>query len=468
MLIRVLLAVQPARDRKRLARLLERQGVALLEAPARGGFWDALNREDVDLLVVSRSMLPEPPAARIARIRELPERPQVIVVDDRDDPRERAELTAAGALAVLGVAIGDEVLGETLRALIERRLEEVARAGPEPETRAGLSDFVSSSPAMQKFLAIARRVVPTDSSLLILGETGTGKERLARAIHAEGPRAQGPFIPLNCGAIPESLLESELFGHERGAFTGADRARRGYFELAHGGTIFLDEVGEMPLHLQVKLLRVLEDRKVQRVGGERSADVNVRVIAATNKDLEAEVAAKRFRQDLYFRLAVVTLTLPPVRERREDIEPLVRSYLDFFNLRLGRRLTGITREALEALGAYDWPGNVREIINVMEQVVLLASGPEIEAADLPHRIDSRSAPRGTAAPENGPAERADLGRPLRAARREIVNAFERDYLSGLLRQTRGRIGEAAARAGINPRSLHTLMRRHNLRKEDFK
>ena len=217
------------------------------------------------------------------------------------------------------------ILLETLRSLVERRRQDGLRRlkAERPEERYSLNDFVLVSPAMQRFVAVARRVVAADSSLLILGETGVGKERLARAIHAESPRARGPFVAVNCGALPEGLLESELFGHERGAFTGAVASRKGHFELAHEGTIFLDEIGEMPLHLQVKLLRVLEERRLQRVGGQRPIAIDVRVMAATNRDLEAEMGAGRFRNDLYYRLAVVTLTLPPLRDRAEDIPDLV-------------------------------------------------------------------------------------------------------------------------------------------------
>jgi DNA-binding NtrC family response regulator len=274
---------------------------------------------------------------------------------------------------------------------------------------------------------------------------------------------------VNCGALPESLIESELFGHEEGAFTGASRARRGYFELAHKGTLFLDEIAETPLHLQVKLLRAIETRTIQRVGGERPLQVDVRVMAATNRDLDAEVAARRFRSDLYYRLAVVTLSIPPLRERREDIPELVETYVQRFNIHLGREIAGCAPEAVEALGAYSWPGNVRELINVIERAVLLCSGDRIELYDLPESITGRApgALEDPLAPEL--ATPADwIEKPLRTIKEALVTSVERRYVTEVLRATQGRIGETAKRAGLNERALYALMRRHGLRKEDFK
>jgi transcriptional regulator with GAF, ATPase, and Fis domain len=285
-------------------------------------------------------------------------------------------------------------------------------------------------------------------------------------VHAEGPRSGGPFLAVNCGALPEGLLESELFGHERGAFTGAERAHRGCFEMAHLGTLFLDEIAELPLHLQSKLLRVLEDRRIVRLGGEKPVPVDVRLIAATNRDLEEEVRARRFRADLYYRLAVVTLTVPPLRDRREDVPALVRDYFDHFRATLGRDVRSIHPGALAALVAYSWPGNVRELINVVERAVLLCPGHEVGRADLPRTL---TGPR--AAPPPGPfaaLPEAWRSLKLREARREVTTVFESAYLRDLLRETGGRVGEAARRAGINERTLYGMMQRHGLRKEEFR
>jgi transcriptional regulator with GAF, ATPase, and Fis domain len=241
-----------------------------------------------------------------------------------------------------------------------------------------------------------RRLVASDSNLLILGETGVGKEWLARAVHNEGPRSGGPFLAVNCAALPDALLESELFGHERGAFTGAVRAHRGAFELAHRGTLFLDEVGELPLPLQAKFLRVIEERRITRLGGERAFGVDVRVMAATNRDLEAEVRARRFRADLYYRLGVVALTLPPLRDRVEDVPGLAASALRAAEARVGRPGLSIEPEAMAALVAYAWPGNVRELRNVIERAALLAPGDRLSLADFPRAI-SALAPGGAPA-----------------------------------------------------------------------
>jgi DNA-binding NtrC family response regulator len=342
-----------------------------------------------------------------------------------------------------------------------------------PEERYGLADFISDSPTMQGFVNLARKVVRTDTSVLILGETGVGKERLARAIHAESPRSTGPFVPVLCAALPDGLVESELFGHEAGAFTGASRARKGYFELAHKGTLFLDEVGEIPPHVQVKLLRALEDRRVLRVGGEKPTKVNVRIIAATNRDLEAEVAKNAFRPDLFFRLSVVTLTIPPLRDRREDIEKLALAYLEHFRQQLGRPDIAIEPAALDVFVRYSWPGNVRELINAVEQAVLLCSENRITVEDLPRRIVTAVIPDAAAALTAGnegalrlPDELLD--KPLPEARAGIVSAFERTYVVRLLRASRGRLGETAERAGVNQRHLYDLMKRLGLRKEEFK
>jgi DNA-binding NtrC family response regulator len=472
-LIRVFLTLEPAAVRRRFKRLLAESDVSFVRAPARGRRGGPpFPGADFDLLIASRSRLGERAGEAVRSVRQLPEQPDVIVVTDAEDAQERSALLAAGCLAVVNHRVADETLKETLRTLVERRrdqLEQGLRAERFDE-RPSLNDFVSRSPAIQSFMHTAQRVVRSDSSLLIVGETGVGKERLAQALHSEGPRAAGPFVPVNCGALPESLIESELFGHEEGAFTGASRARRGYFELAHKGTLFLDEIAETPLHLQVKLLRALETRTIQRIGGERPLGVDVRVMAATNRDLETEVAAARFRSDLYYRLAVVTLAIPPLRDRREDIPELVATYAQRFRIHLGRDVEGCAPEAMDALVAHDWPGNVRELINVIERAVLLCSGNRIELHDLPQSITSLPGPTAPGEHLISGLERAGswVDRPLRTVKESLVASVERRYVTELLRATRGRVGESAKRAGLNERALYALMKRHGLKKEDFK
>ena len=477
MLLRALLAVAPYPERRRLERLLREVGVDPIPLGARETLWEHLTHEDYDLVVLGDVHLPDQAESLVASIRRLPEHPEIVVLLGREEPADRARLLAAGCLAVLWQGLADPMLAEALRAIAARRRDDALRrlrAERSDEQRAALSDFVSASPSMQQFLLLARRMTQADSTLLILGETGVGKERLARAIHAESGRAGGPFMAINCGALPETLLESELFGHEDGAFTGATRSRKGYFELAHRGTIFLDEIGEMRPHLQVKLLRVLESHRLHRVGGERPIHVDVRVMAATNRDPEAEVKASRFRLDLYYRLAVVTLTVPPLRERPEDIPLLVQTFLDRFRASFGRHVSGITPRAVEALVSYGWPGNVRELINVIERAVLLCHRGAVDLADLPANVVDSGARR----PRDG-AGVAPAGvwsgvppdwfdRPLREARADLLAAFDREYLERRLRDAHGRIGETARRAGIEPRSLYGLMRRYGLARDRFR
>ena len=461
-MIRVLLGIDEALVGGRVGDLLSRRGIEPEIARGFTSTAEKLSHGDYDLLLLERVLLRENPAASLEA---LPEHPAVVVLSAQDLPNERAELISAGALAVLWLGLDDDVLSSALFSLAKR--EGTPRAG----RRSKLDDFASSSSSMQKFLRLARRVVKGESALLILGETGVGKERLARSIHSESARSAGPFVTVNCGALPESLLESELFGHEEGAFTGAVRARRGYFELAHRGTIFLDEIGEMPLHLQVKLLRVLEERSIRRVGSEKLIEADVRIMAATNRDLKQDMEERRFRADLYYRLAVVTLTVPPLRERREDIPELSRGFLDRIRRQLGRTVMSFHPDAIEALIRHDWPGNVRELINLIERAVLLAPENEIRVSDFrggESWASSRDEAPSALPRAEGPRFEGCLDKPLAEAREELSSAFEKDYLERTLTLCRGRVGEAARRSGVNERTLYAMMRRHGLRKEDFR
>lgn len=430
------------------------------------------------VLIVGRSEFPRADLARIDGYTSEEHNPELVVVADGADAIDRTRLLSAGVNSVVDAVGPADELREAVEAIV--RGEGGAPGDPSAargEAEPALMDFASRSPRMRRFLRLVNRVIDTDSSLLLTGETGVGKERLAQAIHNEGARASGPFVSVNCGAIPESLLESELFGHQPGAFTGAERLKRGRFELAERGTIFLDEIGEMPLHLQVSLLSVLQRRRVQRVGGEELIGIDVRVVAATNRDLEDLVRKGRFREDLYYRLNVVNLEVPPLRERSEDIPDMVGKFIGHLRTSLGRQeVDGITREALEALRSYEWPGNVRQLVNAVERALVLCSGREIGLEDLPDSIRSRFPDREAAEPRRpaplegeGQSSNDVLGlRPLREERKEVLESFEREYLVRLLRSTRGRVGQAALRAGITPRSLYDKLRRHGLRKEQFR
>jgi DNA-binding NtrC family response regulator len=495
MLGRVLLAIDNARLRARVRRTISHADLLVENVENSDRVLAELARQSSDLFVISRKLIPEPAVDNVVSFRNLPESPEVVVLDDGSDPEDRARLIAAGCHAVLDAELSSSSLRDVMLAILARRRSEASSTLAAPRSMADprLSDFITSSPAMQAFMSLVNRVVASDTSLLILGETGVGKEHLARAIHAESPRAQGPFIAVNCGALAETILESELFGHEEGAFTGATRSRRGCFEVAHKGVVFLDEIGELPQHLQVKLLHVLQRREIQRLGGETPISIDVRVMAATNRDIAEEVEARRFRPDLYYRLSVVTLAIPPLRERNEDIAVLVDSYLDYFRAHIRRNVRRCTPEALEALKRYDWPGNVRELVNIVERAILLSSGEEITPADLPESIrnlpssadgaaqrtnaswSTRAATTGAPAGSSPTESRATtplpelwLRKPLRQARQAMLEEFEHNYLQSLLTETGGKIGETAKRAGIETRSLFDKMKRHGLKKEDFR
>jgi two-component system NtrC family response regulator len=298
---------------------------------------------------------------------------------------------------------------------------------------------------MRDIFGIVSLVAKTDATVLVQGESGTGKELLARAIHAESRRSSAPFVPINCGAIPDGLLEAELFGHEKGAYTGAHVQRRGKLELSDRGTVFLDEIAEMSLALQVKLLRFLQEREVERIGGRQRISINTRVIAATNKDLKLEVAAGRLREDLYFRLSVVTITLPPLRERGEDVGMLANEFLRRNCQKYGRKLQ-FSGEALDAILRYDWPGNIRELENAIQRAVILTRGDSIE-------------PAGLAIPPVDGAQRLSL--------REARNRVERQVVIEALTRTRGNISRAAIALGISRPTMHDLLHKHRIAGKDI-
>jgi two-component system NtrC family response regulator len=296
---------------------------------------------------------------------------------------------------------------------------------------------------MRKVFALVQRVASTEVNVLVLGENGTGKELVANAIHEAGPRREHPFVPINCGAIPENLLESELFGHEKGAFTDAHRAREGKFELADKGTLFLDEIGDVPLHLQVKLLRFLQDHVVQHVGGRESLHVDARVVAATNRDVKAMVADGRFREDLFFRLGVITIQVPPLRERGDDLRLLAEYFLEFYGRQHKRRIKGFTQAALRAVMAHPWPGNVRELENKMQRAVILSQDAYLRPEDLDLE------------PAGGTAEPLPT---LQAARDEA----ERRLLVEALTRNAGNVTRAAREIDVSRPTLHDLLRKHGL------
>jgi len=328
----------------------------------------------------------------------------------------------------------------------------------EPSEQARFEGLVGGSVAMRQVFGILDRIAPTDLTVLITGETGTGKELASRAVHERSRRAGGPFIVFDCGAAPENLIESELFGHRRGAFTGAIEARPGVFELSDAGTIFLDEIGELPLDLQPKLLRVLEQREVRRIGENRVRRVSVRVVCATNRNLRDEVAAGRFREDLYYRLAVVEVTLPPLRERISDLPLLINHLLS--SAAHNRGVTELSPGVQSIFESYRWPGNVRELQNVIERALPFCDGAEITIEALPDALRGR--PRTAVPPTRSPAPVDASSLPFKDAKERLIEAFERQYLVDLLERHAGNVSRAARTARMDRKSITRLMKKHGI------
>jgi two-component system response regulator AtoC len=348
------------------------------------------------------------------------------------------------------------------RAAERKRLrDEAASLRRELEGVHAFHNLVGKSARMREVYRLLEQAAGLDITVLLGGETGTGKELAARAIHYHSSRKERRFVAVNCGALPPDLVESELFGHARGAFTGATSAKPGLFEEAAGGTLFLDEVGELPLPTQVKLNRALQEKEIRRVGDNAPSKVDVRVIAATHRDLKAEVQAGRFREDLYYRLHVFPIRLPPLRERLEDVPLLAAHFLEKHARAMRRELDGFEPEALRALTSYAWPGNVRELENAVERAVAVCTGPAVRERDLPAELSQ--------APAAGHLPGAVLASmPYREAVEQAHDRISREYLVALLREFQGNVTKAAARAGMERESLHRLLKKHGLRSEDFK
>jgi len=340
------------------------------------------------------------------------------------------------------------------RALTQRRLLEENRRLREQLTETyRFENIVGRSRPMAQVFDLIKKVAASEANILVVGESGTGKELIARCIHANSSRAARAFVPIDCASLPEHLLESELFGHEKGAFTGAIATRRGLFEEANGGTSFLDEIGDIPLPLQAKLLRVLQERQARRVGGNRFIDVDVRVICATHQNLADMVQKEKFREDLYYRLNVISLPLPPLRDRSGDIPLLAYHFLRKYAVQSGKEVKGIAPETLELLEAYPWPGNVRELQNVIERAVVLAEGEMVTPAELPANLRL---------PQKVPTAMVADHLSLKKAKRQWVEAFEREYLIALLNKHQGNISQAAKTAGVDRKTIHRLLKRYRI------
>jgi two-component system, NtrC family, response regulator GlrR len=376
--------------------------------------------------------------------RDSPSLPVLILTAHGTIP-EAVSATRRGVFSFLTKPFEPKVLLDTVAGAMRLSSPPASGSG---ELESWRAELITRSSAMEDLLSQARRVAASDASVCIFGASGTGKELLARAIHRASPRAAAPFVAVNCGAIPEGLLESELFGHKKGSFTGAVSDRRGLFQAAQGGTLFLDEIGDMPLPLQVKLLRALEERKIRPVGSHQSFDVDVRVIAATHRKLEERIASGEFREDLYYRLNVVKLYIPTLAERREDIPLLANHFLTRLAERYRRGRLTLSPEATQLLVSASWPGNVRQLLNVIEQAVALAATEVI--------------------PESLVRQALDAGDTALTPLDEARRAFERDYLVRILKITGGNVTKAARLAGRNRTEFYRLLERHSLEPGMFK
>ena len=348
----------------------------------------------------------------------------------------------------------DKILVIAANALERRRLiDRTRRLTEEIQERQGFEGLIGRSPNMQDLYELIGRVAKTDSTVLITGESGTGKEVVAHAIHAQSSRSEKRFVAVNCGALPRDLIESELFGHEKGSFSGAHQRRIGLVESADGSTLFLDEIADLPVDLQVKVLRIIEQKEIRRVGSVTNMKVDVRLLSASNRDLETEVQAGRFREDLYYRLSVVPIQLPALRERKDDIPLLVQHFIRMFNKRMGRRVLGVTPSALRVLQDYSWPGNVRELENTIERAMVLRDEGEICEEDLPPKL-RRQAP--------GPT-RGDYIDASELTFQQAREAFERSYLEAVLKANNNNVTRSAMLAGLSRRHLQELIKKYCLK-----
>jgi len=444
---RVLVVDDEPAQRELVGGFLRKQGFDVAEAPDGRTALERFRKEPFDLLLTDQKMPGLSGLELLEAARAVTPAVAVIIMTAYGTIETAVAAIKGGAADYLTKPLNlDELLHRIAQVRERQRLIMENRELREAlQERHRVEGIIGESGRMQEVLSLVRRVAGSDATILIQGESGTGKELIARAIHYASPRAGAPLVSVNCAALPETLLESELFGHEKGAFTGAVAARKGRFELADGGSLFLDEIGDLPLHLQVKLLRVLQEREFERVGSSRPVAVNVRLLAATHRDLEALVRAGRFRDDLYYRINVVSISLPPLRERREDIPLLLDHFVEKFSRRNGKRIGGLTREAREALLRYDYPGNVRELENLVERAVILTRDEVIGLEDLPLGVKER---------EGETSGETSLT--------VLVEGLERRMIREALARADGVQTQAAEILGISERVLRYKLKKYGL------
>ncbi len=458
----ILIVDDEAASRYALRRALE-HAYRIAEADSAAAAREALVRERADIVLLDIVMSGEDGMSFLRWMREAGHAQPVVVVSALDTARTAVDALKLGAADYLAKGFDVEELRKRVGNLLRLSTleQENARLRERLVTEGEFGPMLGATPEMRKLFEMAARVAETDTTVLILGESGTGKDLLAQEIHARSPRAAKPFIALNCAALPENLIESELFGYEKGAFTGAAQQKKGKFELANGGTIFLDEIGDMNPVTQAKVLRALENRVIERLGGTQTIPVDVRVISATHRDLPAEITAGRFREDLFYRLHVVSLEIPPLRARKEDIPLLTAAFLKLHSANLARngQSPRLSRDAMEALMHYDWPGNVRELKNALERSLVFARSEEITREDLPAEIIS-GAGGGVRTGQAG-AEDNSLAEPdFRDAKRK----FEVAYITRQLERHKWNVSRTAATIGLHRQSLQEKLRELGIRR----
>jgi two-component system response regulator AtoC len=475
---RILIADDELNMRRVLEAILRRVGYEVVTA-ANGNEALAQMNRDINMVITDLKM---PILDGMGLLRRLsadyPDVP-VVMITAHGSVENAVEAVKLGAFDYLEKPFDQEQIHQIVAKAMRTHMLSRRDARPEDTTVHGRFRLVGESSAIRQVYAVVEKVADTPSTVLITGESGTGKELVARALHDNSSRHAGPFIKINCAAIPKTLMESELFGYEKGAFTGAVGSKPGRFELAHGGTLFLDEIGEIPVEMQVKLLRVLQESEFERVGGIKTIKVDVRLLTATNRDLATEIVSGSFREDLYYRLNVVPIHLPSLRERRQDIPLLVDHFITRFNERLKKQITGIDPEAVERLMAHNWPGNIRELENVIERTILFCEGPEIRTADLPGEFGgvppsssqpelpavattSPNLPSASPAPSAAPLVGEEVGSLKEAVRVETVRV-ERELIQRALDETGGNVTQAARKLQISRKSLQTKMKELGLR-----
>jgi DNA-binding NtrC family response regulator len=446
--------------REMLRHALERQGHAVVEARDQPEAVRVLQQAQ-PAVVLSDLRLPEGDGFGVLRAsKELDPEVPVIVMTAYGSIEDAVAAMKEGAMDFLAKPVDpDHLLLLVTRALEQRRIvTENLLLKEELAVRRGAPQLVGEDPSLRKVFASLQRAAATDTTVLLEGESGTGKELFARSLHALSPRADAPFVAINCAAIPETLLETELFGHEKGAFTGAVARKPGKFEMAHRGTLFLDEIGDLPLALQAKILRALEERRFERVGGTASVQVDVRLVAATNRGLRAAVAARRFREDLFFRLSVFPITVPPLRERPGDIPLLARYFVDRFCRDLKKKSLALSPEALEQLRTYRWPGNVRELQNCIERAVILAEADTILPRHLNLSFVAAAAPEAA----RGPWDDVDLSGTLAEVTRRVVGEVEKRKIEQTLEEAENNKGRAAELLQISYKALLAKLKEHRI------